>query len=160
MTYQPIIKKSICYGHWCERWQFTCKVDLNQGQYLNFLAYPSFPLNVCFYYEFLTENNQQSVCLQQKQNILPWVNVHARRFGFETCLENFECLVMDPVTLYEDNQFCIRIAETPKDNKRMNHVDRKYHFIRQTILDGDTNTYEQRSNLQTLWQNVSSCVNS
>lgn len=43
-----------------------------------------------------------------------------------------------PVTLFEDNQSSAQIAETPKDNKRMKHVDTKYHFIRQTILDGDT----------------------
>lgn len=51
----------------------------------------------------------------------------------------------EPTTIFEDNQSCVRIAETPKDNKRMKHVDTKYHFIRQTILDGDTKIEYLRS---------------
>ena len=51
----------------------------------------------------------------------------------------------EPTILFEDNQSCARLAETPKDNKRMKHVDTKYHFIRQTILDGETKIEYLRS---------------
>lgn len=50
-----------------------------------------------------------------------------------------------PTVLFEDNQSSIRIAESSKDNKRMKHVDTKYHFIRQTVLDGVTKIEYLRS---------------
>lgn len=42
-----------------------------------------------------------------------------------------------PTVLFEDNQSCIQIAEVPKDNKRLKHIDIKHHFIRQTVSNGE-----------------------
>lgn len=43
-------------------------------------------------------------------------------------------IVLDgPVTYYEDNQSCIRVAEEPRDSRRMKHVEVKYYFIRDLI---------------------------
>lgn len=40
-------------------------------------------------------------------------------------------------TIHEDNQSCIRIADEPRENKRMKHIDVKYNFIRESIARGD-----------------------
>lgn len=40
-----------------------------------------------------------------------------------------------PTTIYEDNQSSIRVAEEPREHKRMKHIDVKYHFIREAISD-------------------------
>lgn len=39
-----------------------------------------------------------------------------------------------PTILYEDNQSCIRVAEEPREHKRMKHIDVKYNFIRDAIV--------------------------
>lgn len=41
-----------------------------------------------------------------------------------------------PTIVYEDNQACIRIAEEPREHKRMKHIDTKYNFIREKIQEG------------------------
>lgn len=38
--------------------------------------------------------------------------------------------------IHEDNQSCIRVAEEPKEHKRMKHIDVKYNFIRDSIASG------------------------
>lgn len=38
--------------------------------------------------------------------------------------------------IYEDNQACIKIAEEPREHKRMKHIDIKYNFIREVIRNG------------------------
>lgn len=40
-------------------------------------------------------------------------------------------------TIYEDNQSCIKVAEEPRDHRRMKHIDVKYNFIRESIANGD-----------------------
>lgn len=44
---------------------------------------------------------------------------------------NIHCT--EPVVIYEDNQSCIRVADDQKSNKRMKHLDIKYHFIVEAI---------------------------
>jgi transposase InsO family protein len=41
-----------------------------------------------------------------------------------------------PMKIYEDNQACIRIAEEPREHKRMKHLDVRYNFIREVIQGG------------------------
>lgn len=41
-----------------------------------------------------------------------------------------------PVPLFEDNQSCIRIAEEPRDHRRMKHVDIRYNFMREKLQEG------------------------
>lgn len=39
-----------------------------------------------------------------------------------------------PTTIYEDNQSAIKIANNPENNKRLKHVDIRFHFIKENIL--------------------------
>lgn len=39
--------------------------------------------------------------------------------------------------VYEDNQSCIRVADEPREHKRMKHIDVKYNFIRESIASGE-----------------------
>lgn len=41
-----------------------------------------------------------------------------------------------PTIIFEDNQSCIKIAEEPREHKRMKHIDIKYCFIRDEIANG------------------------
>lgn len=42
--------------------------------------------------------------------------------------------ILDPITIYEDNQGCISIANNATCNKRTKHIDVKYHLIRERIV--------------------------
>lgn len=39
----------------------------------------------------------------------------------------------NPIKIYEDNQSCIKVAQEPREHKRMKHVAVKYDFIRDSI---------------------------
>lgn len=59
-----------------------------------------------------------------------------------------------PTKIYEDNQSCIAIAEASHENKRMKHVDVKYNFIRDVILNHEVQleyipTTEQTADIMT-----------
>ena len=41
-----------------------------------------------------------------------------------------------PMTVHEDNQACIQIADNPISQRRTRHVDIRYHFVRDYIEDG------------------------
>lgn len=51
-------------------------------------------------------------------------------------LNDLGIVVEGAVTYYEDNQSCIRVAEEPKDSRRLKHVDIKYNFIRELVQEG------------------------
>jgi hypothetical protein len=40
------------------------------------------------------------------------------------------------ITLLEDNEGCINLANNPQEFKRTRHIQVKYHFIRNHIKDG------------------------
>jgi hypothetical protein len=42
-----------------------------------------------------------------------------------------------PIVLQEDNQACIKMAKNPVFHKRTKHIDVRYHFVRQTVRNGD-----------------------
>lgn len=44
-----------------------------------------------------------------------------------------------PTTIYIDNQSTIKIAEEPRNHRKMKHVDVKYHFIRESIKNQEVN---------------------
>lgn len=47
-------------------------------------------------------------------------------------------IICDRATIiHEDNQSCMRVAEEPKEHKRMKHIDVKYNFIRESIAGGE-----------------------
>lgn len=63
-------------------------------------------------------------------------------------------IVNKQTIIFEDNQACIKIAEEPREHKRMKHIDIKYNFIREVIRDGKlkviyVNTNDQLADLMT-----------
>lgn len=52
-------------------------------------------------------------------------------------LNELGILIKEQITMYEDNQSCIKIAEEPREHKRMKHIDIKYCFIRDEISNGE-----------------------
>ena len=46
-----------------------------------------------------------------------------------------------PTVLHEDNQSAIAVAQNPQSHSKMKHIDIRYHFVREKVLD---NTVELR----------------
>ena len=44
---------------------------------------------------------------------------------------------MTPTTLHSDNQGAIALARTGAYHARTKHIDVRYHFIRETVAQGD-----------------------
>ena len=44
--------------------------------------------------------------------------------------------VNTPMSMAEDNQACLRILDTPSLHTRAKHIDLRYHFVRDHVLDG------------------------
>ena len=40
------------------------------------------------------------------------------------------------ITIHEDNQYAIKTAKNPIQNDRSKHIDVRYHFIRDKVMDG------------------------
>lgn len=53
-----------------------------------------------------------------------------------------------PIPVHEDNQSTIRIAEDERDCKRLKHVDTKFHFLRDLVLQGKIHISFVRSSEQ------------
>jgi len=41
-----------------------------------------------------------------------------------------------PIKIYEDNQAAICLAKNPTNHRKTKHIDLKYHFIRDQIING------------------------
>lgn len=41
-----------------------------------------------------------------------------------------------PVTYFEDNQSCIKVTEEQRGSRRLKHMDIKFNFIRELVMDG------------------------
>lgn len=44
-----------------------------------------------------------------------------------------------PLTIFEDNQSAICLANNPRDHSRMKHIDIKFHFVRELINNNEIN---------------------
>ena len=53
-------------------------------------------------------------------------------------LKDFNQDVSQPITVYEDNQNCIRLLQNPKSSLRTKHIDIKYHFVRDLYQSKDS----------------------
>jgi len=51
-----------------------------------------------------------------------------------------------PTPIYKDNQSYIKVAEEPREYKRMKHVDVKYNFIRDEVAKGEVEIIYKASN--------------
>lgn len=50
-------------------------------------------------------------------------------------LTDLKLELQNPITIYEDNNGCISIANNPTDHKRTKHIDIKYHYIREKVKE-------------------------
>lgn len=76
----------------------------------------------------LSSTEAEYVSLSQAACDAIWLRNVLREIGIDCC---------SPTTLYEDNQSCIHIASEPCDQKRLKHLDIRYHFIRECIQAGE-----------------------
>jgi len=51
-------------------------------------------------------------------------------------LRELRCLFQLPFQLMQDNQSCIYLSASPHDHPKSKHIDRKYHFVRDLVLEG------------------------
>lgn len=51
----------------------------------------------------------------------------------KSLLASININISEPITIYEDNNGCISIANNPTNHKRSKHIDIKYHFSREQI---------------------------
>lgn len=63
-------------------------------------------------------------------------------------LRDLDCLYEDRTTLYMDNQSAIRLVKNPEFHKRTKHIDIRYHYIRETVANGDIRVEYIPSELQ------------
>ena len=50
-------------------------------------------------------------------------------------LEDLHIQQVEPTVIYEDNQSAICIAQNPQYHSKTKHIDIKYHFVREKVLD-------------------------
>ena len=51
----------------------------------------------------------------------------------KSLLNSINIKIRNPITIFEDNDGCICIAENPTSHKRSKHIDIKYHFSREQV---------------------------
>lgn len=54
-------------------------------------------------------------------------------------LQDLNIKLESPISIYEDNMSCIKIAEEPKEHQRMKHIDIKYNFVRDLVQENVIN---------------------
>jgi hypothetical protein len=63
-------------------------------------------------------------------------------------LKGFDIDQSKSTVLFEDNQGCIAMSKNPVHHDRTKHIDIKYHFIRETISNGEVViTYKETENM-------------
>lgn len=79
---------------------------------------------------------QQSVALSSTEaEFVALCNAACEGVWLRRLLEDFGVVIGGAVTYFEDNQSCIRVAEEPRDSRRMKHVDIKFNFIRELVQE-------------------------
>lgn len=79
---------------------------------------------------------QQSVSLSSTEaEYVALCNAACEGIWLKELLEELGVTV-ETVKIFEDNQACIKIAEEPREHKRMKHIDIKYNFIRDAVQLG------------------------
>jgi transposase InsO family protein len=57
-------------------------------------------------------------------------------FYFRKLCKEIKLKIREPITMMEDNNSCIKIAQNDEFHQRTKHIDVKYHFIREAIENG------------------------
>lgn len=48
-------------------------------------------------------------------------------------MKDLDRSILNPITIFEDNQSCIKMFENQKISNRTKHIDIKYHFVKEVI---------------------------
>lgn len=78
-------------------------------------------------YPGLLKNKQQLQCHHVQLSIL-----HSH---LQEILNDIGIILDSPIKMFEDNQSTIKIAEAPREHKRLKHIDIKYHYIRDLVIE-------------------------
>ncbi len=54
-------------------------------------------------------------------------------------IKELQSLPADSITIYEDNQAAIKLANNPVDHQRTKHIDIRHHFLRDLVSNGELN---------------------
>ncbi len=57
-------------------------------------------------------------------------------FYFRKLCKEMKLNIKEPITMMEDNNSCIKIAQNDEFHQRTKHIDVKYHFIREALEKG------------------------
>ena len=78
----------------------------------------------------------------KKQTCVALSTAEAEYIALATATQEVRQLLKDlqneqakPTVIYEDNQFAICIAQNPQYHSKTKHIDIKYHFVREKVLD-------------------------
>lgn len=84
-----------------------------------------------------TTKKQTSVALSSAEaEYISAANATQEILWITKLLEDLDMPQTLPITLFEDNQSCIKMIESPKYTNRTKHVDIKYHCIRNLKENG------------------------
>jgi hypothetical protein len=72
----------------------------------------------------LSSTEAEYVALSLATRDVIWCRTFLRELGFEQT---------NPTVIYEDNDSCIKIANSPRKNPGVKHVDIRYHFVKDRI---------------------------
>jgi hypothetical protein len=86
---------------------------------------------------FWKSQSQQTVSLSSTEAEYYATSEAAKEIKFIVqVLESLQIKVKKPIIVYLDNVGAIFVAENPSATKHTRHIDARYHFVREYILDG------------------------
>lgn len=78
----------------------------------------------------VTWSTKKQLYYPEKLNIHTLIKLPVKLCGYETCYWSLTLNWMHLLYLW---WFCIRVAEEPRNHKRLKHIDIKYNFIRKCV---------------------------
>ena len=76
------------------------------------------------------------VSWQARQQISVALSSMEEAIWLKMILTDFNCRFQEPIIIYEDNEACIAYTKNPTQYKRTKHIDQKYHFVKDEVLNG------------------------
>ena len=74
--------------------------------------------------------------VQLKQNMLHLVQLVVRKYGCESYYLIYLIFSWMLLSIYCDNQSCVKLSENPMFHDKSKHIDIKYHYIRDMVQRG------------------------
>ena len=75
----------------------------------------------------ISSTEAEYIALAQAVQEVIWLRQLLKDLGHE---------IKTPTIIYEDNQACINLANNPVAHGRTKHIDVKYHFLREKLMEG------------------------